>query len=37
VTIQLRWRKDKNIDEANTLADLKELLPHAQETALHAS
>lgn len=23
----LRWRKDKKIDEANTLADLKELIP----------
>jgi DNA ligase-1 len=33
----LRWRTDKHIDEANTLADLKELLPHTQETATHAS
>ena len=33
----LRWRTDKSIDEANTLADLKELLPQTQESVTHAS
>ena len=29
----LRWRKDKNIDEANTLDDLKELLPEEENVS----
>jgi DNA ligase-1 len=32
----LRWRRDKNVDEANTLADLKELLPE-MDKVLHAT
>lgn len=32
----LRWRRDKNVDEANTLADLNELLPRPGE-ASHAT
>jgi ATP-dependent DNA ligase len=27
----LRWRKDKRVEEANTLADLAELLPKIPE------
>jgi DNA ligase-1 len=29
----LRWRKDKNIDDANTLDDLKELLPKEENVS----
>ena len=32
----LRWRKDKAIEDANTLADLKELLPKVEEP-VHAA